>query len=419
MGCDCKKTYSIGMGCCQPVLAPADNFYTKYQTDMRIEEAISGITVSGITEEQAEEMIEEATSGKANSSDVYTKPEVNDLLADKQDKLTAGTGIDITNNVISVTGGSQPVDAYTKAETDALLDGKADADDVYKKTETSSKTEIDDALLLDAYENYKTKNTYTSAFPSLTETADWNTAIQGGVYAMHSDLWEDDSYEMLFKLQVIDENGNTFSAATRNITERSFTVDNVNPLPDYIDVVRPTYEQSYQGRALASWIFKPKDGYRISYAQIDNYWEDEFRRHNNITEIEWYDAFPSGYTKDIIENYIEPKLANAQEKLSFDDNVRLRTSEGKLVPYVPTDYAISDWYSGSTNPVQTKAVYNYTYSKAETDSLLNEKADASNVYTKTEVDNKVSVKPNVWCGSESEWSQISGSTESGTIYLVY
>jgi hypothetical protein len=49
----------------------------------------------------------------------------------------------------------------------------------------------------------------------------------------------------------------------------------------------------------------------------------------------------------------------------------------------------------------------------------NAKADASSVYTKTEVDNKVSVKPNVWCGNESEWSQISGSTESGTIYLVY
>ena len=196
MGCDCSKTYNIGMGCCQPVLAPADNYYTKYQTEMKIEEAISGITVSGITEEQAEEMIEEATSGKANSSDVYTKQEADVLLADKQDELTAGqgisisdsnvistsgsvtnvipfargseavghisfvvlggtepgfktlasegngitidrdhkinvnwnvaqrklsagTGIDITDNVISVTGGSQPVDAYTKAESDA------------------------------------------------------------------------------------------------------------------------------------------------------------------------------------------------------------------------------------------------------------------------------------------------------------
>lgn len=49
----------------------------------------------------------------------------------------------------------------------------------------------------------------------------------------------------------------------------------------------------------------------------------------------------------------------------------------------------------------------------------NAKADASNVYNKTEVNNLLAEKPNVWCGNESEWSQISGSTESGTIYLVY
>jgi hypothetical protein len=394
------------------------------------------------------------------SGDVYTKAETDSKLADKQDKLTAGSGISISyNNVISVTGGGEssgvtsgevmdmisgytydkdtidnkiagggtfdPTLYYKKSETsgkteiqnalDLKLDasaftesdyykksetsGKTELDAefdkyykksetsgktelsnefalYYKKTETSSKTEIDDALLLDSYEDYKTKNTYTSAFPSLTETADWNGAIQGGVYARHSDFWDDDSYQMSFKLQVIDENGNTFSAATSNITERRFTVNNVNPLPDYIDVVRPTYEESpYYGRVLASWIFKPKDGYRISYAEINSYWEDEFRRHNNITEIEWYDAFPSGYTKDIIENYIEPKLANAQEKLTFEENVKLMGSEGKSVPYVPTDYAISDWYSGSTNPVQTKAVYNYTYSKAETDAKLADKQD--------------------------------------------
>jgi hypothetical protein len=28
-------------------------------------------------------------------------------------------------------------------------------------------------------------------------------------------------------------------------------------------------------------------------------------------------------------------------------------------------------------------------------------------------------KPNVWCGDSQAWSQISGSTQSGTIYLVY
>lgn len=226
MGCDCKKTYSIGMGCCQPVLAPADNFYTKYQTDMRIEEAISGITVSGITEEQAEEMIEEATSGKANSSDVYTKSEVNDLLADKQDKLTAGTGIRISNNVISNTAGPAINFAYADVTTEGSVNGGLDM--VFTKND-----------------------------------------------------------------------GTSFS-------ERLFIAGN-----------------------------------------------------------------------------------------------GLAISGDKIISV-----------TGGSQPVDA-------YTKAETDSLLNEKADASNVYTKTEVDNKVSVKPNVWCGNESEWSQISASTESGTIYLVY
>lgn len=38
--------------------------------------------------------------------DAYTKEETNDLLNTKQDTLTAGTGITISNNVISATGGS-------------------------------------------------------------------------------------------------------------------------------------------------------------------------------------------------------------------------------------------------------------------------------------------------------------------------
>ena len=42
-------------------------------------------------------------------SDYYDKSDVDDLLADKQDVLTAGTGIDITNNIISVTGGGGSV----------------------------------------------------------------------------------------------------------------------------------------------------------------------------------------------------------------------------------------------------------------------------------------------------------------------
>ena len=46
-----------------------------------------------------------AVSGKADASDVYTKTEGDDALDDKQDTLSAGTGISIVDNVISATGG--------------------------------------------------------------------------------------------------------------------------------------------------------------------------------------------------------------------------------------------------------------------------------------------------------------------------
>lgn len=67
-------------------------------------------------------------AGGGGTVDAYTKAETDNLLNAKQNTLTAGTGITIDeNNVISSTGGSGgSVDAYTKAETDTKLDAKQD-----------------------------------------------------------------------------------------------------------------------------------------------------------------------------------------------------------------------------------------------------------------------------------------------------
>ena len=43
----------------------------------------------------------------------------------------------------------------------------------------------------------------------------------------------------------------------------------------------------------------------------------------------------------------------------------------------------------------------------------------TNVHVTASEKSTWNAKPNVWCGDETAWSQISGSTESGTIYLVY
>jgi hypothetical protein len=60
MGCNCEpKKYSVSMGCCQLVLAPIENYYTKYQIDKIIED----IEISGgccITEDEVDAKIESA-----------------------------------------------------------------------------------------------------------------------------------------------------------------------------------------------------------------------------------------------------------------------------------------------------------------------------------------------------------------------
>lgn len=60
-----------------------------------------------------------SVTASSPSVDAYTKAESDALLSQKQNNLTAGSGISIQNDVISVTATSPTVDAYTKAESDA------------------------------------------------------------------------------------------------------------------------------------------------------------------------------------------------------------------------------------------------------------------------------------------------------------
>ena len=166
MSCN-GNVYNIGMGCCEPMLGPVENYYTKptidrkleeitsaitsgccitpEQVDEKIEEAISGITVSGVTEEQLNEAIASVkteieaeiptvpTSNTAFTNDAgyltehqsltaySTTQEVNTMIDEavsgKQDTLIAGENITIVDNVISATGGGGGTDAPISAGT--------------------------------------------------------------------------------------------------------------------------------------------------------------------------------------------------------------------------------------------------------------------------------------------------------------
>lgn len=94
------------------VLANADLYYTSAQVDKLIHDIDPGIS-----KEEAEELIYQATSGKQNT-------------------LIAGDGIDITNDVISVTGGG-----ITSGEVQVMID-----ESISDKADTSAVTAVNDAL---------------------------------------------------------------------------------------------------------------------------------------------------------------------------------------------------------------------------------------------------------------------------------
>jgi hypothetical protein len=102
----------------------ADNYYTKTEVDSAISAATNDmatqtwvgqqgyITGVDLSDYATLEALNEAVSGKADTSSVYTKSETSGAteiataLSGKQDTLSAGTNITIVDNVISATGGT-------------------------------------------------------------------------------------------------------------------------------------------------------------------------------------------------------------------------------------------------------------------------------------------------------------------------
>ena len=76
----------IIMGCCEPVLGPIQNYYTKFVIDRKLEEIESAIT-SGccITPEQVDEKIEEAISGISISG--VTEEELNNAISEMEEYI--------------------------------------------------------------------------------------------------------------------------------------------------------------------------------------------------------------------------------------------------------------------------------------------------------------------------------------------
>ena len=121
MACNCEgKTINIGMGCCVPVVANANHYYTKSEVDEKLED----IVASGccITPEEVDDKISAATSGYATQQWVTDQgylTEHQQLKTINNESLIGEGNITISSETVDLSN------YYNKQEIDAMLDDKA------------------------------------------------------------------------------------------------------------------------------------------------------------------------------------------------------------------------------------------------------------------------------------------------------
>ena len=138
-------------------------YWTSAQTQSAITQATSGKADTSY--------VDQSVSGKVDNS-VYTAytATTDTAIQGKQDTLTAGTGIDITNNVISVTGGSGGGISSAECQTmiDQSISGKVD-NSVYTAYTSATDTALSNKVS-------------TSAVTSAVTSGSTDVLTSGGAY---------------------------------------------------------------------------------------------------------------------------------------------------------------------------------------------------------------------------------------------
>lgn len=151
--CNCEgNIYNIGMGCCQPVVANPNAYYTKSEVDEKIDESLL---------------------------DYYNKEEIDGFVSDLEASDSVLSGLVGNLSTAIETEAQRAISSEQSLSgaidgVDSKLDLKADANSVYTKSEVN--TNIDDAtnnieswvykqgfVTEDALDNYYTKKDVISA----------------------------------------------------------------------------------------------------------------------------------------------------------------------------------------------------------------------------------------------------------------
>lgn len=223
-------------------------------------------------------------------------------------------------------------------------------------------------------------------------------ALSGAVEQLSSDLENkadksdipslDNYYDKDEVNTIIEDNEYTISQAINDLNDRKLDASAYTPV-DMSDYWTSGETQEAINAATSG---------TPSSATIERLRTDVNALSGDVTNLYETKLDASAYTPTDLSNYYNKSEVNNL----LDDKLDVSA-------YTPTDLS-SYWTSAQTQSAITQAVSG--------------KADASNVYTKTEVYNKTEVnnlisnKANVWCGDEASFNALT-TKDANTIYLVY
>ena len=461
MGCNCEgKTINVGMGCCQPVLGPVENYYTKQQVD----KLISAVTVSAVSEAWVEDYAYDKATVEEKVDTLNTKIErVNNRFDNYYTTAETSSSTEIADALTAVN--DQIVSATSGMATQEWVENQGYLTEHQSLSGYATEQWVED-------QGYLTEHQSLSGYATEQWVLDKNyiTGVDLSNYALKSEIPTVPTSNTAFTndagyITSTALNGYATEAYVSGYTYGKAAVD--NKLADKLDATAytPTDLSNYYTKNETSSKTEIADALaeKLAVSDFQTYSgtvaSELSRKASQSTvdtlsgQIQSISSSTSGdvtvISGDVItisgdvtslSNDLSVHTANttmhvttsqtaswdakqnaltAGSGISIANNVISVTGGTEGISSAQCQTQIDQSISGKTNQSDFSAhtanttVHVTTSQTASWDA----KSDFSGSYN--DLTNKPTI-PSIWSGTEAQWSQISGGTlDNNTIYLVY
>ena len=413
------------------------------------------ITISGesVTSGDVQTMINKSISGKADSDDVYTKnevytkSEVDKAIADidlsdfytksdvdasqlaQDNKINAISGdVKTLNEKVDTISGSAITSGEVQTQIYNSISGKADKTDIYtyvgsNRIEVSTAAGIRRKAIELNLPIYSVSGMESLSLCSPIGTAQDSNQIKGcfstgigiGLTTNNESEVATGQYNISNTVGEVSwgNSGNTlFSVGNGNYQGGKHNAFEVRQNGDiYIT----------SGGTSTSSMIKLQDaiatagGSGITSGQVQTMIDKSISGKTNQSDF-------TAHTANTTVHVTEAEKNTWNAKSNFSGNYNDLTNKPTIPNYTAgSGITISNNVISATGGSEPVDAYTKTESDAKFATITNFNTHSGNTRIHVTASEKSTwnAKPNVWCGDETAWSQISGSTESGTIYLVY